>query len=71
MVTRSHWAVNHCAMADSTLRHTKRQLHFGKQPAPRATSTQLPRHRSALHQDIEAVRTKQPLGSERFREVVW
>lgn len=71
MATRSHRAVNHCAMADGTLRHTKRQLHCGKQPAQRATSTQLPRHRSALHQDIEEVRTKQPLGSGWFREAVW
>lgn len=70
MATRSHRAVNRFAMADGTLRHTKRQLHRCKQPAPAATSTQLPRHRSALYKDIEEVRTKQPLGSERFREAV-
>lgn len=59
-------------MADGTLQQQiiSGQLHRRKRPSPTATSTQLPRHRSALHQDIEAVRTKQPLGSERFREVV-
>lgn len=53
MATRSHRAVNHFAMANSALRYTKRQLHRSKRPAPTATSTQLPRHRVALHQDIE------------------
>ena len=43
------------AMADGTLQQQiiSGQLHRRKRPSPTATSTQLPRHRSALYQDIE------------------